>query len=90
VASSGSHPCRASLFGAYSRPLGIRASGWSQRFEECILASAEAIELEEDLASVVASVGDLISVEEVEDMAGADKTLDFGPSLMTKDMIKRF
>jgi hypothetical protein len=52
-----------------------------------MLANAEAIELE-DLASVKASVGDLITTEEVEDMARAGRTWDFGPSLMTKDMIK--
>ena len=53
-----------------------------------MLASAEAIELEEDLASVEPSVVDLITAEEAEDMAGAARTWDFGSSLMTKDMIK--
>lgn len=57
-------------------------------FEECMLASAEAVELEEDLAGVEATVGDLITAEEVGDMAGAGKTWDFEPSLMMKDMIK--
>ena len=53
-----------------------------------MLANAEAIELEEDLADIEASVGDLITAEEVEDMASVGKAWDFGPSLMTKDMIK--
>jgi len=52
-----------------------------------MLASAEAVELEEDLACVEAFVGDLITVEEAEDMAGAGRTWDFGPSLIMKDMI---
>ena len=41
----------------------------------------------EDLASIEASVGDLIGVEEAGLMAG--KTWDFGPSLMTKKMITK-
>ena len=53
-----------------------------------MVAIAAAIDLEEDLASVEASVADLITVEEAEDMAGASRTWDFGPSLMTKDMIE--
>lgn len=52
-----------------------------------MLARAKAQDIEEDLASVEASVADLISVEEVEDMAGAKRTWDFGPSLMTEEMI---
>lgn len=39
-----------------------------------MLASVVARDLEEDLASVEASVPDLISVEEVERMASARKT----------------
>jgi hypothetical protein len=50
-----------------------------------MVASVEARELEEDLARVVASVGDLIGAEETEAMAR--KTWDFGPSLMTKKML---
>ena len=42
----------------------------------------------EDLKSVESSVADLITAEEVEDMAGPSKTWDFGPSLMTADMIE--
>ena len=53
-----------------------------------MLASVEAIELEEDLASIEASVADLITAEEVEDMVGAGRTWDFGPSLTMKDLIK--
>ena len=53
-----------------------------------MLAIAEAIELEENLASIEASVADLITVEEAEDMAGVGKTWDFGPLLMMKDMVK--
>ena len=41
----------------------------------------------EDLKSVESSVADLITAEEVEDMAGPSKTWDFSPSLMTVDMI---
>ena len=48
---------------------GVRASGWSARFEECMVAIAEAQELEEDLAGVEASIGDLVGAEEVEAMA---------------------
>ena len=51
-----------------------------------MLASAEARELEEILSGVEASVGDLIGGEEAEDMA--KKTWDFGPSLMTQEMIE--
>lgn len=40
---------------------------------------AEALELEEDLASVEASVGDLIIAEEADNMAGAGRTWDFRP-----------
>jgi hypothetical protein len=47
----------------------------------------DALEFEEDLVSVEASVAGLISVEEAKDMAGAGKTWDFGPSLMTQEMI---
>ena len=52
-----------------------------------MVASAEAQELVEDLASVEASVGDLIEAEEAGLMAG--KMWDFGPSLMTKKMIAK-
>ena len=41
----------------------------------------------EDLASVEASVGDLIGAKVAGLMAG--KTWDFGPSLMTKKMIAK-
>ena len=41
----------------------------------------------EDLASIEASIGDLIRAEEAGLMAG--KTWDFGPSLMTKKMIAK-
>jgi hypothetical protein len=50
-----------------------------------MVAVAEAQELEEDLGSVEASVGDLVGVAEAEVMAG--KTWDFGPLLMTKKVI---
>ena len=50
-----------------------------------MIASAEAWELEEDLAGVEASIGDLIGAEETKAMAG--KTWDFEPSLMTKKMV---
>jgi hypothetical protein len=48
----------------------------------------EAFELEEDLVRFEASISDLITAEEVEDMTGVGKTWDFGPSLMRKDMVK--
>jgi len=53
-----------------------------------MIASAEALGLEEDFSSVEASVADLITAEEAGDMAGTSKTWDFRPSLMTKDMIE--
>ena len=53
-----------------------------------MIVSAEALGLEEDLSGVEASVADLIIVEEAGDMAGSSRTWDFGPSLMTKDMIE--
>ena len=53
-----------------------------------MIVSAEALGLEEDCSGVRASIVDLITAEEAEDMADASKTLDFGPSLMTKDMIE--
>lgn len=52
-----------------------------------MLASAEAQGFVEDLDSVEASIADLITANEAEDMAGAKKTWDFWPSLMTKEMI---
>jgi hypothetical protein len=57
-------PRRAPFFGPYRCLLGVRASGWSARFEKCMVASAEALGLEEDLFGVEASVADLITVEE--------------------------
>ena len=53
-----------------------------------MIVSAEALGLEEDLFGVEASVADLITAEEAGDMAGSSRTWDFGPSLMTKDMIE--
>ena len=53
-----------------------------------MVAIVAAIDLEEDLASVEASVADLITAKEAEDMASVGRTWDFGPSLMTKDMIE--
>ena len=53
-----------------------------------MIVSTEALGLEEDLSRVEASVTDLITIEEVGDMAGTSKTWDFKPSLMTKDMIE--
>ena len=52
-----------------------------------MVASAKAQELEEDLASAKASVGDLIRAKEAGLMAR--KTWDFGPLLMTKKMIAK-
>ena len=53
-----------------------------------MIASAEALGLEEDLSRVEASVADQITAEEVGDMDGTSKTWDFEPLLMTKDMIE--
>ena len=53
-----------------------------------MIARAQALGLEEDLSAVEASVTDLITTEEVGDMAGSSRMWDFGPSLRTKDMIK--
>ena len=53
-----------------------------------MVASAEAQGLEEDLSSVETSITGLITAEEAEDMAVSSRTWDFGPSLMTKDMIE--
>jgi hypothetical protein len=52
-----------------------------------MVASVAARELEEDLASVDASIGDLIGESEVEVMAG--KTWDFGESLVMEKMIRK-
>ena len=71
VAPTASPPPRwATFFGPYSQLLSVRASGWLARFEECMITSAEARELEEDLVGVEASIGDLIGAEETEAMAG--------------------
>jgi hypothetical protein len=53
-----------------------------------MVASAEAQEFAEDLASGEASIANLITAEEAEDMAGSSRTWDFGPSLMTEGMIE--
>ena len=53
-----------------------------------MIVSVEALGLEEDLSGVEASVVDLITAEEVGDMAGTSKMWDFGPLFMTKDMIE--
>jgi hypothetical protein len=52
-----------------------------------MVASVAARELEENLASVDASIGDLIGESEVEAMAG--KTWDFGESLVMEKMIRK-
>ena len=57
-------PHWATFFGPYRSLLGVRASGWSARFEECMIASAEALRLEEDLSRVETFVADLITAEE--------------------------
>jgi hypothetical protein len=88
VASSSSHlPRWATFFGPYRHLLGVRASGWLARFEEWMLTSAEARDLEEDLASVDASIGDLTGGSEAGAMAR--KTWDFGKSLVMEKMIKK-
>ena len=76
------------FFGPYRHLLGVRAGGWSARFEECMVASAFALEfeklVEEDLGSVSASVGDLIAAD-LGDMA--IKSWDFGPSSITDEAV---
>ena len=83
-----SPPRQTFFFGLYRCLLSVRSSGWSVRFEECMIVSTEALGLEEDLSQVEASITNLIAIEEEGDMAGTSKTWDFGPSLMTKDMIE--
>jgi hypothetical protein len=86
VASSSSRPPRcATFFGPYHHLLGVRESGWLARFEEWMLTSVAARDLEEDLASMDASIGDLTRGSGA--MAG--KTWDFGRSLVTEKMIKK-
>ena len=53
-----------------------------------MIVIAEAFGLEEDLSGVEASIADLITSKEAANMAGLSRTWDFGPSLMTKDMIE--
>ena len=53
-----------------------------------MIVSTEALGLEEDLSGVEASVADLITAKEAGDMVGSCRAWDFGPSLMTKDMIE--
>ena len=53
-----------------------------------MIVSAQTLGLEEDLSGVEASNADLITAEEAGYMAGSSRTWDFGPSLMTKDMIE--
>jgi hypothetical protein len=50
-----------------------------------MLTSALAQDLEEDLASVEASIGDMVGASEGEGMAG--KIWDFGPSSVTEEVI---
>jgi hypothetical protein len=52
-----------------------------------MVASVEARELEEDLASVDASICDLVRESETEAMAG--KTFDFSESLIMEKMIRK-
>ena len=81
---------RPAFFGPYRHLLGVRAIGWGARFEECMLASASALEfeklVEEDLGSVSASVGDLIAADS-RDMA--IKSWDFGPPPLLKRQSRR-
>ena len=81
-------PHRASFFGPYCRLLGVRSSGWSTRFQECMIVSAEALGLKKDLSRVEASIANLIIAEVVGDMAGTSRMWAFRPSLMKKDMIE--
>jgi hypothetical protein len=80
-------PRQAIFFGPYRHLLGVRAIGWLARFEERMVASVEARDLEEDLASMDASIGDLVRSSETEAMAR--KTWDFGESVVTEKTIKK-
>ena len=62
-------PHQTFFFGLYRCLLSVRSSGWSVRFEECMIVSTEALGLEEDLSQVEASITNLIAIEEVGDMA---------------------
>jgi hypothetical protein len=75
------------LFWSLSPPSWHWGEWWFAHFEECIVASITTQELEEDLASVSASIGDLVGGSEAEVMA--EKTWDFGESLVTEKMIKK-
>jgi len=81
---------RPAFFGPYRHLLNVRAVGWGARFEECMLASASALEfeklVEEDLGSVSTSIGDLVAVDSG-DMA--IKSWDFGPSSITEEQSRR-
>lgn len=80
-------PLRVSFYGPYLELLGVRAGGWISRFEDCMLASAEARDLEESLFDIEASISDLVGASEGGGMEG--KTLDFRPSQMTPGMLKK-
>lgn len=56
------------LFWSLSPPSWHWGEWWFAHFEECIVASITAQELEEDLASVSASIGDLVEGGEEEVM----------------------
>jgi hypothetical protein len=72
VVASSSYPLPhwATFFGPYRHLLGVRASGWSVWFEDYMVASVAAQELKEDLASIDALIGDLVSAGEAEAMVG--------------------
>ena len=86
--SAFAHTRGPTFFGPYRHLLGVRAGGWSAHFEECMVASASALEfeklVEEDLGSVSASVGDLITADS-RDMA--IKSWDFGPSSIIDEAV---
>jgi hypothetical protein len=75
------------LYGPYHHLLNIRVSDWSACHEEWIVASITAQEIDEDLTGVGAYVSDLVGGSEGASMAS--KTLDFGESLITEEIIAK-
>ena len=78
-------PSRSDFSGPLRNFLSVRSGGWLRRFEEWMLEVAAAQDLEETLSDVEASVGDLISAKEFEEMAAI--TFEFGQSTVRTEDI---
>ena len=78
-------PLRSDFSGPLRSFLGVRSGGWLRRFEDWMLEVAAAQDLEETLSDVEASVGDLISTKEFEEMAAI--TFEFGESTVRTEDI---